>query len=252
MGSALNGDSSALINLLNSGGSPKLQPAFTGVDDAAAVAATARLFLIAITELVYYFDRPAPVQQQLQPSSVPAPHYDNNNVPYYDQYVAGVTGWADNNGRFYPTEADLLKATGGVSGTGGGFMLIPSGNAPAGFPEVPAAFVTCVDNNCGGQNAANPFSALGAILNGEQPLLLNYIPTTYTLQQIRSMPQPDAWQAAELYVQESYGSAGQQYFPVPAGQFNGEEIAGSGGRYVDAPVIASSGDILANEVKMYQ
>ncbi len=52
-------------------------------------------------------------------------------------------------------------------------------------------------------------------------------------------------------MQEQSGSAGQQYFPVPAGTFNGEQITGSGGRYVDAPVTAPNGDILANEVKMY-
>ena len=62
----------------------------------------------------------------------------------------------------------------------------------------------------------------------------------------------ERWQAGEQYVQELYGSTGQQYFNVPAGDFNGETITGSGGRYVDAPVDTSDGGTLANEVKTYQ
>lgn len=48
------------------------------------------------------------------------------------------------------------------------------------------------------------------------------------------------------------GSAGQQHFDVPSGNFNGEQITGTGGRYVDAPVKSSNGGIVANEVKTYK
>ncbi|MGN8064570.1 LysM peptidoglycan-binding domain-containing protein [Ralstonia sp. 22111] len=89
----------------------------------------------------------------------------------------------------------------------------------------------------------------------DQPLLLTYTPTTNTLSQIRNMSGPARWQAAEQYGQELYGSSGQQYFPVPAGEFNGEQIVGSGGRYVDAPVqteVAGVTGVQANEIKMYK
>lgn len=59
----------------------------------------------------------------------------------------------------------------------------------------------------------------------------------------------------EQYVQELYGSSGQQHFSVPAGEFNGEEIVGSGGRYVDFPVpteVAGTSGVQANEVETYQ
>lgn len=89
----------------------------------------------------------------------------------------------------------------------------------------------------------------------DQPLLLTYIPTTNTLSQIRNMSGANRWQAAERYAQEQYGSPGQQYFNVPAGNFNGERIVGSGGCYVDAPVqtqVSGVAGIQANEVKMYK
>jgi hypothetical protein len=86
-----------------------------------------------------------------------------------------------------------------------------------------------------------------------QPLLLTYSsPTTHTVDEILRMQLPDRWQAGEQFIQELYGSTGQQHFPVPAGVFNGEEIRGAGGRFVDAPVPTSNGGVLANEVKTYR
>ena len=81
----------------------------------------------------------------------------------------------------------------------------------------------------------------------EQPLLLTYQPTSRTLAQVRSLPQPAKWQAGEQYVQELYGSPGQRHLPVPSG--NG--IKGAGGRFVDAPLDLPNGGILAGEVKTY-
>jgi hypothetical protein len=89
-------------------------------------------------------------------------------------------------------------------------------------------------------------------VGGDQPLLLTYTPTTNTLAQIRRMPFPERWQAGERYVQELYGSPGQQHFAVPAGPVAGEEIVGTGGRFVDAPVPLPNGGTLAGEVKTYQ
>jgi hypothetical protein len=100
-------------------------------------------------------------------------------------------------------------------------------------------------------NAGNP--TLGATASGDaEPLLLGYTPTTHTLAQIRRMSQPQAWQAGEQYIQELTGSAGQAHFSVPSGPFGDSIIFGSGGRFVDAPVIAADGSIIANEVKTYK
>jgi hypothetical protein len=85
-----------------------------------------------------------------------------------------------------------------------------------------------------------------------QPLLLGYTPTTNTLSQIRNMRGPERWQSGEQYVQELYGSPGQQHFPVPPTTVDGQKITGSGGRFVDAPVPTSNGGTIANEVKTYQ
>lgn len=41
------------------------------------------------------------------------------------------------------------------------------------------------------------------------------------------------WEAGKTYVQELYGSNGQQHFPVPA----------TGGRHVDAPVDLENGGV---------
>lgn len=86
----------------------------------------------------------------------------------------------------------------------------------------------------------------------DQPLLLRYTRTTHTLSQIRGMSYPSRWKAGEQYVQELYGSPGQQHFTVPPGQFDGEHIAGSGGRFVDAPVATADGGVEAHEVKTYK
>ena len=101
-----------------------------------------------------------------------------------------------------------------------------------------------------GANSAVPINPL--LPQADAPLLLTYTPTTNTLAQIRNMPSPQRWQAGEQYVQELYGSAGQQHFEVPAGSFNGEKITGTGGRFVDAPVPTANGGVLANEVKTYK
>lgn len=66
------------------------------------------------------------------------------------------------------------------------------------------------------------------------------------------MSQPQAWQAGEQYVQELAGSSGQAHFAVPTGPVGDSEILGFGGRFVDAPVTAADGSIIANEVKTYK
>jgi len=66
------------------------------------------------------------------------------------------------------------------------------------------------------------------------------------------MPFPERWQAGEAYVQELYGSTGQQHFGVPTGIVDGEQILGSGGRFVDSPVPTANGGLFAGEVKTYQ
>jgi hypothetical protein len=66
-------------------------------------------------------------------------------------------------------------------------------------------------------------------------------PTTYTWNQISRMRQPNLWQEREVYMQQLYGSAGQQHFPVP----------NTGGRYTDVPVQISPTQLFAGEVKSY-
>jgi hypothetical protein len=111
-----------------------------------------------------------------------------------------------------------------------------------------------VGGGTGVGNVVGDAPARNALLpDPNQPLLLTYSsPTTHTVDDILRMQLPDRWQAGEQFIQELYGSTGQQHFSVPAGDFNGEEILGTGGRYVDAPVSASDGGVLANEVKTYK
>ncbi len=80
-----------------------------------------------------------------------------------------------------------------------------------------------------------PYGLLGA---GPEPygLLGPGNPTTYTWEQISRMRQPQLWQERQTYMQQVYGVAGEQHFPVP----------GTGGRYVDVPAPE-----LAGEVKSY-
>ncbi|MCA9633521.1 MAG: hypothetical protein KC766_37985, partial [Myxococcales bacterium] len=79
------------------------------------------------------------------------------------------------------------------------------------------------------------------------PLLLTTgNPTTLTLRQVRNLRGKSLWQGGEQYVQELYGSAGQQHFSVPA---QGAGVSG-GGRFVDAPVVGTNG-VLGLEVKTY-
>ncbi|RWE02820.1 SH3 domain-containing protein [Mesorhizobium sp.] len=76
-------------------------------------------------------------------------------------------------------------------------------------------------------------------------------PTTYSLQQIRNMRQPEKWKAGEIYTRELNGSLGEVHFPVEANPDGPYAVTGQGGRYVDAPVFKSQDVIEAIEVKTY-
>ncbi|CAM5627158.1 hypothetical protein MAUB1S_10701 [Mycolicibacterium aubagnense] len=76
-------------------------------------------------------------------------------------------------------------------------------------------------------------------------------PTTFSLQQIRNMRQPDKWKAGEVYTRELNGSLGEVHFPVAANPNGPHPVTGEGGRYVDAPVFKSQDEIEAIEVKTY-
>ncbi|MER9828413.1 LysM peptidoglycan-binding domain-containing protein [Mesorhizobium sp. M0134] len=76
-------------------------------------------------------------------------------------------------------------------------------------------------------------------------------PTTYSLQQVRNMRQPEKWKAGEIYTRELNGSTGEAHFPVAADPTGVHPVLGEGGRYVDAPVFKSQDEIEAIEVKTY-
>ncbi|MDX8534187.1 LysM peptidoglycan-binding domain-containing protein [Mesorhizobium sp. VK25A] len=76
-------------------------------------------------------------------------------------------------------------------------------------------------------------------------------PTTYSLQQVRNMRQPEKWKAGEVYTRELNGSSGEAHFPVSANPDGPHPVNGEGGRYVDAPVFKSQDVIEAIEVKTY-
>ncbi|RWA76353.1 MAG: LysM peptidoglycan-binding domain-containing protein [Mesorhizobium sp.] len=76
-------------------------------------------------------------------------------------------------------------------------------------------------------------------------------PTTYSLQQVRNMRQPEKWKAGEIYTRELNGSSGEVHFPVEANPDGTHPVTGQGGRYVDAPVFKSQDVIEAIEVKTY-
>ncbi|MDG4884028.1 LysM peptidoglycan-binding domain-containing protein [Mesorhizobium sp. WSM4884] len=76
-------------------------------------------------------------------------------------------------------------------------------------------------------------------------------PTTYSLQQVRYMRQPEKWKAGEIYTRELNGSLGEVHFPVEANPDGTHPVTGQGGRYVDAPVFKSQDVIEAIEVKTY-
>ncbi|WFP65767.1 MULTISPECIES: LysM peptidoglycan-binding domain-containing protein [unclassified Mesorhizobium] len=76
-------------------------------------------------------------------------------------------------------------------------------------------------------------------------------PTTYSLQQIRNMRQPEKWKAGETYTRELNRSLGEAHFPVEANPDGPHPVTGQGGRYVDAPVFKSQDVIEAIEVKTY-
>ncbi|TIS57101.1 MAG: LysM peptidoglycan-binding domain-containing protein [Mesorhizobium sp.] len=76
-------------------------------------------------------------------------------------------------------------------------------------------------------------------------------PTTYSLQQVRNMRQPEKWKAGETYTRELNGSLGEAHFPVEANSDGSHPVFGEGGRYVDSPVFKSQDVIEAIEVKTY-
>ncbi|RWC97598.1 MAG: LysM peptidoglycan-binding domain-containing protein [Mesorhizobium sp.] len=76
-------------------------------------------------------------------------------------------------------------------------------------------------------------------------------PTTYSLQQVRNMRQPEKWKAGETYTRELNGSLGEAHFPVAANPDGPHPVFGEGGRYVDSPVFKSPDVIEAIEVKTY-
>ncbi|PLP57388.1 hypothetical protein CYK37_19835 [Mesorhizobium loti] len=76
-------------------------------------------------------------------------------------------------------------------------------------------------------------------------------PTTFSLQQVRNMRQPEKWKAGEVYTRELNGSLGEVHFPVAANPNGPHPVTGEGGRYVDAPVFKSQDVIEAIEVKTY-
>ncbi|AZO22752.1 LysM peptidoglycan-binding domain-containing protein [Mesorhizobium sp. M1E.F.Ca.ET.045.02.1.1] len=76
-------------------------------------------------------------------------------------------------------------------------------------------------------------------------------PTTYSLQQVRNMRQPEKWKAGEVYTRELNGSPGEAHFPIEANPNGPYPVVGQGGRYVDSPVFKSQDEIEAIEVKTY-
>ncbi|WP_210215038.1 SH3 domain-containing protein [Mesorhizobium sp. M4B.F.Ca.ET.089.01.1.1] len=76
-------------------------------------------------------------------------------------------------------------------------------------------------------------------------------PTTFSLQQVRNMRQPEKWKAGETYTRELNGSLGEAHFPVAANPDGPHPVFGEGGRYVDSPVFKSPDVIEAIEVKTY-
>jgi hypothetical protein len=135
-----------------------------------------------------------------------------------------------------PTAAPLLLSAGGEAGA-------------ASTALVPAQQAALVPARTGAPLVAAPLEAAaqqpGRVLitpPPREPLLLGTgSPTTYTWEQISRMRQPRLWQEREIYLQQLYGSPGQQHFPVP----------GTGGRYTDVPVALPSGQLFAGEAKSY-
>ncbi|GLR39547.1 hypothetical protein GCM10007880_00630 [Mesorhizobium amorphae] len=92
----------------------------------------------------------------------------------------------------------------------------------------------------------------GRSLGAEERKMLEAAPpTTYSLQQVRNMRQPEKWKAGEIYTRELNGSNGEVHFPVEANPDGPHPVLGEGGRYVDAPVFKSQDVIEAIEVKTY-
>jgi len=96
------------------------------------------------------------------------------------------------------------------------------------------------------EGEATPLPALP-----EQKAIEAAPPTTYSLQQVRNMRQPEKWKAGEVYTRELNGSTGEAHFPVDANPNGPHPVLGEGGRYVDAPVFKSQDVIEAIEVKTY-
>jgi LysM repeat protein len=102
-------------------------------------------------------------------------------------------------------------------------------------------------------NAASSFdAAMQALGAGPQRKMIEAAPpTTYTLEQVRRMRQPDKWKAGELYTRELNRSPGEEHFKVVPDPTGPHPVIGDGGRFVDAPVRNARGDIEAIEVKTY-
>lgn len=132
--------------------------------------------------------------------------------------------------------------------TPGGGAPFSGGAAPSGSGLVP--YGTQVPGPWApGYNPAAPY----AFPTTPSPLLLSPgNPTTLSLSQVRNLRGPERWQAGEQYIQELYGSPGQQHFPVPVDPSGPFPVTGAGGRFVDAPAAGGSGQLLAGEVKTYQ
>lgn len=102
------------------------------------------------------------------------------------------------------------------------------------------------------RNASQVDRSLQSAAAAPKPLLLPPGRTTNTIQKARLTRGPKRWRAGEQSHEEMWGSTGQQHFQVPTTIVSGEEIKGTGGRFVDTPVPTTSGGIVAREVKMYQ
>ena len=70
-------------------------------------------------------------------------------------------------------------------------------------------------------------------------------PTTLTWDQVSRMRQPNLWQEREIYMQQLYGSSGQQHFPVPntGGRFRArrnEPRRGNGRPYREGAALSTT------------
>lgn len=76
-------------------------------------------------------------------------------------------------------------------------------------------------------------------------------PTSFTLEQIRNMRQPDKWRAGEIYTRELNRSSGGEHFPIAPRADGDHPVSGEGGRFVDVVERRVNGDLSALEVKTW-